>query len=236
MKRYNIFYLFILALFYNNPILGAEQLITLFLKPYPVVSIPEASKKLVNKLHRPGKIARNQSKNYLAPSVSGIFATYGGFLTISDLQGEISFPRKHSKPFIYLVISERITPIIMSGNTIHHWELQEGVPSAMYKMEQKVDPDTKINFWEITQEPAPINNQLPLESITLIADPKYIYIPLGITTFKPVPFLLLPDIYIKKGINLTENALYILNLTHYFGALIPIYKKDKDRYSRYLTY
>ena len=236
MKRYNFFYLFILALFYNNPILGAEQLITLFLKPYPVVSIPDASKKLANKLHRPGKIARNQSKNYLPPPISGIFATYGGFLTVSDLQGEISFPRKHSKPFIYLIISERITPIIMSGNTIHHWELQEGIPAAIYKIEQKIDPDTKINFWEITKEPAPANNQLPLESITLIADPKYIYIPLGITIFNPAPNLLLPDIYIKKGINLTENALYILNLTHYFGALLPIYKKDKDRYSRHLTY
>ena len=82
-------------------------------------------------------MANNRAKHILPASISGIFATYGGFLTVSDLNGEITFPRKHRKPFIYLIITEKMSPIIRSGNTIDHWELVEDTPVEMYKFEQK---------------------------------------------------------------------------------------------------
>lgn len=236
MKNINVIFLFILALFCYNPSTKAEQLITIFLKPYPVVSIDAATKKLAPKLNKPGKMANNRAKHILPASVSGIFATYGGFLTVSDLNGEIAFPRKHRKPFIYLIITEKMSPIIRSGNTIDHWELVEDTPVEMYKFEEKFDPDLKVHFWDVTQEPAPANTIIPLESIAIFADPKYIDVPLGISIFKETPHLILPDIYVKKGLNLIADALYVLNLTHYFGGIIPIYKKEPTRYSQQLTY
>lgn len=228
--------LFIVTFFLNNHSLRAEQVITLFLKPYPVVSIEAASKKLAQKFNKPGKVATNRSKHILPAQVSGIFATYAGFLTVSNYDGQISFVRKHSKPFIYFLVTERFTPILRSGNTIDHWELEEGIPARMYKMEQIEDSDSHMPIWQVTQEPLPANNIIPLESMVLIADPKYVYVPVGISLYKASPHLLLPDVYIKKGINLTQNALYIVNLTHYFGSIIPIYKMEKVRYSRHLTY
>lgn len=236
MKNRITLFLFILASFCFNPNLYAEKLLTLFLKPYPVVSSQEASQKLAPKLHRTGKMASNRSKDILPSMISGIFATYGGFLTISDLNGEISFPLLHKSSFIYLIITERLTPIVMAGNTISHWELQEGIPIEVYRAEQKYDAESQLNYWDVTQEPPPANNRVPLESIALFADPKYIYVPLGATIIKESPHLILPDIYVKKGLNLTEQALFILNLSHYFGAIIPLYKKQTDRYSRHLTY
>lgn len=245
--------LLIIALFYSNRTLFADKLITLFLKPYPYPltthteqqqsepmvragTAQEASQKLAPKLHKVGKLASHLSKHILPASVSGIFATYGGFLTVSDLNGEISFPLLHKSPFLYLLITERLAPIIMAGNTISHWELQEGVPAELYRMEQKYDADSRLDFWEVSQEPLPKNNRVPLESLALFADPKYIYVPLGATIFTHSPHLILPDIYVKKGLNLTEQALFILNLTSYFGSILPIYKKEKTRYSTHLTY
>jgi hypothetical protein len=236
MKKFSVQFLFILASFLNNHSVKAEQLITLFLKPYPVISPQADSDKLGKKLHRAGKISNNLSKHYLSPKLSGMFATYGGFLTTSDLNGEISFPRKHVKSFINLIITERLTPIVMASNTIHHWELEEGAPAEAYRMEQKWDPETRLLYWDVTQEPLPKNNIIPLESMVLIADPKYVDVPLGISLFKDSPHLILPDIYIKKGINLTADALYVLNLSHYFGGILPMYKKEKARYLRHLTY
>ncbi len=229
-------FLLILAVFFNNHSLFAEQLITIFLKPYPELSLKEGSEKLGPKLAKPGKLSSTRAKHILKPSIAGIFATYGGFLTISDLNGEVSFPRKHTKPFLYLLITEKLSPIIMSGNTIHHWDLEEDAAAAMYLMEQKWDEQAGIHYWDVSQVPVPENDHVPLESLTIFADPKYIYVPLGISTLKESPHLILPDIYIKKGINLTASALFILNLSQYFGSIIPMYKKQPDRYLRQLTY
>ena len=124
----------------------------------------------------------------------------------------------------------------MAGNTIHHWELEEDTAAAMYLMEQKFDEDIGAHYWDVTQVPIPENNHVPLESIAIFADPKYVYIPLGLSTLKESPHLILPDIYIKRGINLTAEALFILNLTHYFGSVLPLYKKQPDRYLKQLTY
>lgn len=236
MKKFIVQFLFILAGFFNIHSVKAEQLIILFLKPYPVISPKADSDKLGKKFHRAGKISSNLSKHYLPPTLSGMFATYGGWLTTSDLNGEISFPRRHGKSFINLIITERLTPIVRSGNTIDHWELEEGYPAEMYRMEQKWDPEARILYWDVTQEPLPKNNIIPIESLILIANPKYIDVPLGISLFKDSPHLILPDVYVKKGINLTADALYVLNLSQYFGGIIPIYKKGKLHYSRQLTY
>ncbi len=236
MKTSFVRFLFILALFFHIPSLLGEQFINLFLKPYPVITPVAQAQKFIAKIHQPAKLARYQTKRMAPALVSGIFATYGGLLTTSDLNGELTFPWLHEKPFIHLLVTEELTPIVRSGNTIDHWELQEGVPVMAYKMEQKWDDSARAMYWDISKEPVPTNNIIPLESIVIFADPKYVYVPLGVQLFKETPHLILPDIYIKHGVNLTKNALYIVNLSHYFGGIIPVYKKDKARYSRHLTY
>lgn len=229
--------LFILALLFHNPSVWAEQLIVTFLKPYPQIqSSQEQVQKLSGKLAKPGKANTYRAKRLFAPNMAGIFATYGGFLDVSDYLGEIIFPRKHDKPFVYIIVTPRMVPIVMSGNTIHHWELEEDQPAQMFKCEQKYDDEFKTSYWLVTQEPLPANNIIPLESIAFFLDPKYVYIPLGITLYKESPHLILPDIYVKPGFDLTAQALYLLNLSHYFGSIIPEYKKEKDRLSRQLTY
>lgn len=226
---------FILALFLHNPSTYAEQLIVEFLKPYPEVA-QQDTKKLAANLDKAGKPDRYRAKRLFSRPLSGIFATYGGFLDISDSLGEISFPRKHTKPFLYLIITQKMTPMVMSGNTIHHWELEENEPVEVYKFEQIHDEEFNTTYWLVTQEPIPQNNIIPLESLAIFVDPKYVFVPLGITLYTESPHLILPDIYIKPGFDLNAQALYILNLTHYFGSVIPLYKKDKDRFSRQLTY
>jgi hypothetical protein len=124
----------------------------------------------------------------------------------------------------------------MTGNTIHHWELEEDAPAAMYLMEQKFDEDIGLHYWDVTQVPVPENNHVPLESLTIFADPKYVYVPLGLSLLRESPHLILPDIYIKRGINLTAEALFVLNLSHFFGSILPLYKKLPDRYLKQLTY
>ena len=112
-------------------------------------------------------------------------------------------------------------------NTIHHWELNKGEPVKIILAEQKEDHETGLLYWDLQEAPIPVDNVIPLASITILARPENIYIPLGATVTNPSPHLLLPDIYVKPGINKIAEALYMLNLNLFFGTLSIQYKLDK---------
>ncbi len=217
--------LFILAcfLFYQNS--NADPIINLLIRPYPQPAI------IMEKIKKPGKIARHTIEgfaNYQIPA--GIFATYAGFLTISDFDGQIIFPRKHKNPKIQVIITPEITPILMFEKTIHHWQLIPRVPAQMYTFEQKIDQETNTFYWEVKEESLPEDNIIPLSAIIIFAKPRYFYVPPGVTITNESPNLILPSIYAKRGIKITKNALYIFNLSHFFGNVYYRYKKQPKLY------
>jgi hypothetical protein len=219
------------------PKLWADPVITFFLAPYN--KEPKSPEQIKDKMDKPGKINRMLGKEYIWKSlggVPGIFSTYAGFLQMSDLDGQMIFPLKQNKPFLYLTITQRITPIIRSGNTISHFEFESGTPTAFYSIEQKKDPETKLMFWDVQRALLPNDNHIPLETIVIFANPCYILVPEGITLTPESPNWTLPTLYVKKGIALADNALYVLNLSQYFGSLLNIYKKEKKGYISHLVY
>lgn len=220
------------------PMLKAEKLITLFVRPYPTLSSKDKADKIMAKVANPAKLARQHLKHVLNNSrlVSGIFATYGGFITISDLNGQIRFPRQHDKPHISLLITERITPIVRSGNTLSHWEINTDYATAMYEFVKITDPKSSLEYFEAREVALPANNVVPLESIVLFAKPKFIEVPQGVTMSYQSPHLILPDIYVKKGITLTDESLYVLNVAQYYGLLTMVTKAEPRRYSTHLMY
>jgi len=213
-----------------------DEAITFFFKPYPIIKDSKLSQKIVDKLRRPGKIAKYTLNGALQESIlDGIFSSYAGFLTVSDLNGQSAFPRKHENPLIYFLITTKITPMMMSGITIHHWELETGTPAAMYSAEKKQDEETDAFYWDVQKIELPENNRIPLETVIVFAKPKNIYIPTGITLSHKSANIILPDIYVKKGINILKNALYVLNIKHFFGTIRHMYKPEETRYARHLT-
>ncbi len=211
--------------------LNADHVITMFMEPYPLMAQSQQARVFINKLKKPGKIAKEHIKALGSnPITKGIFSTYGGYLAMSNNDGQTTFARKHVLPVIYLLITNKITPVLMAGNTIHHWEIEQKTPAKMYKVERLHDETEEIYYWLVQQVPLPENNRIPLEAITILAKPKHIYVPEGITLTQDSPNLILPSIFIKKGIKTNTNALYILNLRQFFGQLYPTYKKEVARY------
>ena len=203
------------------PNLHAEQLISFFFQPYPMGQELERAEKLKQKLGHPSKRARIAFKQMMTDShiISGIFTTYAGFLTVSDLNGQVQFPRKHPAPTVSLIIAERITPIVRSGNTLSHWELNLDYPAQMYSIIRYENPDIDQVYFITHPQEIPENGVVPIDAIVLFAPPKYVYVPLGLHESYQSPHLLLPDIFVKSGITLQGEALYVLNVMHYFGLL-----------------
>lgn len=211
--------------------LNADHVITMFMEPYPLLPESAEAQHLMHKLKKPGKIAKERLKSLgTNPTNKGILSTYAGFLAMSNNDGQTTFARKHVLPVIYLLITNKITPVMMAGNTIHHWEIEQNTPAKMYKMERLHDESEEVYYWLVQEVPLPANNRIPLESITVLAKPKHIYVPEGITLAQNSPNLILPSIYIKKGIKINTNALYMLNLRQFFGQLYPIFQKKVARY------
>ena len=184
------------------------------------------------KLAKPHVIAKRTLEGVLSHNpIAGIFSSYFGFLNVSDQNGQTMFPRKQSKSIIKLVISNKITPIIMFQNTVSHWELVPGVPAALFECEQKEDEETKLTFWDITQATLPENNQIPSQdALIIIAKPHNVMIPTGITLAPMGANLILPELYVKKSIQTARNALYMLNLSFLFRPVDLLYKKAATSY------
>lgn len=221
--KYRILFFSVSLLCLINHVL-ADPIISFFMRHYPD---QEYYLKQVKKPWR--QTSQMHTQLDLQPLV-GLYASYGGMIQTSDLNGQISFPRKHTGNILYLVVTTEIIPIIMFYNTVHHWEINPKLPATIYQLEQKKDPETNILFWEVSISSLPVNNILPLESIVIFAKPTNIYLPIGVHTAKEQPNLQLPDVYVKKGINIVENSLYVTTMEHFFSSVKKEIGKKEPKY------
>lgn len=221
--KYRILFFSVPFLCLINHVL-ADPIISFFMRHYPD---QEYYLKQVKKPWR--QTSQMHSQLNLQP-LSGLYASYGGMIQVSDLHGEITFPRKHTGNSLYLVITTEIIPITMFYNTVHHWEINPKLPATIYQLEQKKDKETNITYWEVSISSLPVNNILPIESIVIFAKPTNIYLPVGVYATSESSNLMLPDIYVKKGINVVENSLYVTALGHFFASVKKEIGKKEPKY------
>lgn len=229
MKK-SIYGLSLLAatLFTLHARLPFTHVMTFFIIPAPFLQEDDAEA-FTARVTQPGRVASKIAHSVAKPSSQGIFATYGGYLVISDPNGQITFPRMQQTTKFTLIITEKIEPIFMLGNTIHHWTLLN-IPTAIYSLEAKQDEATKLYYWDVKPAPRPQDTMIPLNSIVIFAKPKNIIVPTGITITPGSPHLFLPALYSVKNINDAMLGLTVLSFRQFFGPLMITNKKENNTY------
>ena len=218
------------CILHNTNILSLNSL-SFFLRPYPEIEIQEAAKIAGHKIQTPGKLAK-----YMMPSpidnhlVRGIFSSYAGYLSVSDTSGQTTFPLRHNKPYTYYLITPEIFPVIMFGNTVHHWELMPKNPASLFKVEKTKDEELNEYYWQVTQIPLPEDKIISKKAVIIFADPSKIYVPEGITPTQDNPQLILPDVYVKKSIAKAPEALYVLTIRQFFAPPTKGYQHEALRH------
>ncbi len=208
--------------------LNADRIIAFFFEPYP--GDEAHAQNLSNKLQKPGHVAKCMINGYACYSqVAGIFSSYAGYTEHSDVYGYTAFPRKQDIASFDILVTQAITPVFMLANTVSHWQIEKQNPAAMYHVELKQDEKTEMLYWDVTQGKLPEDGKIPVHSIIIFADPKHIVIPIGITLTEDSPNLLLPTIYVKKGIKATNHAIYLLNMNFLFAPVKEIHKKSPKK-------
>lgn len=219
-----------IACFLINIMMWTDPIIIFNFKPYPLLPNDTYCHTITKSLKELGKISQQCVFGILDKHLpTGIFVTYGGYLNVSDAMGDISFPFKQTKPTINILITPRIEPVMMAGNTVHHWIFDQNTPATMFKFTMQKDVPTNITYWDAQPALLPKDNKIGLDTIIILAKPHHIYIPSGITPTKETANLVLPDIYVKKGLNNISQALYALNLKHLFGTVRYINKAEPKR-------
>jgi hypothetical protein len=206
-----------------------SSIITFFIYESPF-NAPQEITKLKGKDIAPGGLANKIASSLITQANRGIFVTYGGYLVISDFNGQVSFPRMQQKTDFILIVTEQIKPILMIGNTIHHWEIVPTVPASSYSITKKQDNGTKLFYWEVQSIANPENNIIPLNSIVIFAKSKNIIVPTGITLSNDNPQLILPPVYSVKSNANVIPTLKVLQVRQFFGTLRLDNKKENATY------
>ncbi len=206
----------------------ADPIITFNFKPYPTFPSAQYCHKVMQDL---GHMSNSCRLGVLDQQlVAGIEVTYSGYLTVSDDLGEISFPHKPSKPVLTLLVTNRIAPVMMAGNTVHHWTIEKDSPAAFYQLSMEKDPLMQgTSYWNVKSLPLPADNAIPLQTIIILEDPQYIQMPLGATLAQESANFVLPDIYVKRGIDNHTQALYAIDIKHLFDGVHYLKKTEPLR-------
>lgn len=211
-KNYYAHPLLLLVIFAS---IGADPgpRISFFFRPQPLSD----AEKISQKLKKPGKIAKYTLNGIVHPiSVEGILATYGGYIDTSNYNGEISFPRKHQKAGVDILITPEIIPVSLFENTILNWNRVPGLPAKIYSCEQKYDDQKSEYYWETQEVALSQEVSIPPATIVIIAKPKNIDMNIGKKITSGTANLVLPDLYVKKGMNIIKKSTYMLTIRHLF--------------------
>ncbi len=227
MKKEHYIHLMILLLISCS--IQAVPRIVLFFKQAPLTD----AEKISQKLKKPGKLAKYVAKGMMKASpIEGIVAVYGGYMAASDHNGELSFPRKHQKSIVNILITPEIVPVPLSENTILNWRRIPGIPATMYECEVSYNEDKAYHYWQTREVPLEENMTVPLATIVVVAKPKNVQIDLEKALTHETANLVLPSFYVKKGINVIENSLYMLTVRHLFK---PIHTEENREPLKIIT-
>jgi hypothetical protein len=211
MKKINCIHLILLLAI--SCLVYAEPRIVLFFKQEPLTD----AEKIHEKLKKPGKIAKYTVKGMMQTSpIEGFIGIYGGYVSASDYNGELSFPRKHQKNIVDIIITPEVMPVPLFESTIHHLNRIAGLPATMYRCEFIHNDQKNEDYWQTSEIPLPEDLAIPLSAIVIIAKPKNIRMEIGKTSAHESGNFVLPNIFVKKGITTIDNSLYMLTIRHLF--------------------
>ncbi|KKP35712.1 MAG: hypothetical protein UR26_C0002G0012 [candidate division TM6 bacterium GW2011_GWF2_32_72] len=208
---------------------SSKHSIVLFIRPLPLelqnMSATQIKAQQVAKIKQDletvGKVTKRILQSALDPDkTSGIYAMYQGYLSLSNINGMVMFPRNTKEADFNIVISNKVHPVFMFHVTISHWETERGFPVKKYSVTRKQDKETKLFYWEVREEEVISPKINPNNTIIIVAKPQNILVPEGITPTTDTPQIILPDIFYKKGFSSVANALNVWDIKEFFDTPI----------------
>ena len=204
---------------------GVDSIVTFFINKYPENKTEKIAAEEIDCKHGINGLCCPTTWD-----TSGIMIAYGGYITTSNLSGQVTLPFAGQSPNFSFIITPQIKPIFMLGGTVHHWEIPTTAHAAYYTINRGYDKETKTYFWNTQQGTPPKKGIIPLNAIVIFQPTDNVIIPLGIAITSGDAQYRLPPLYIKQGSHFAQAALEALRIKNFFTPVRNIYKKQQDRY------
>lgn len=166
-------------------------------------------------------------KALIHPKLSGFMAIYGGYSDISNPDGTISLPLRHTEPKLYIAITPDFTLVKVREQTISHAEYKAGVPAVLYQCDRIKDAANMV-FWDIKQIPLPQDSRINPLTVVILTKPSNLYVPAGKHLAVESTHLVLPDIYVVGNVDNEDIFLLTLDQKIYFESILSEVSKPTD--------
>jgi hypothetical protein len=222
MKSFKIVFLIIISTCISSQKIKSNAVITFFIKEKKVKEIKSENhnERIVSKsLQQPSFVhGIEKDRSWLdQPGVDGLYASYLGYLTVSDKNGQITFPRQQQNDIIHLLITPEVQPEFMISPTlIHNWITKKKSPADFYEINRKKNKKLQTYYFDIKKIKIP--EKIPMNTIIIYSDPDTINLDTGIFLNTYSTNFILPDLQAKK-INSIKNSLYTLSIKQYFEQI-----------------
>jgi hypothetical protein len=179
------------------------------------------------------EIAQEILKHHLAsPLVQGIYASYLGYITYTDYNGQVILPNKESKDELTVVVTSQIYPVMLQGLTVHHFEIPHETDAHFYRYALVHDEKHKKSHWNISRMERPASSQVPDNALIILAKPQDIEIVPGTFEAHASPNFILPDIYVHTGIDTPFCVLKFVKINRFFEPLTLEKQYQEQSYSQ----
>ena len=205
----------------------APNVITLFMKPYEM--LPEFKQEETTKaeiFHNPHWLTEKFLRGPFdyATDPRGVYVTYAGFVDTIDINRQVRFPRLTQENEITLIVTRKLVPVVIRGNTVEYFLRDKNYDIAYYNLKRMNDPEKKIEYWNVEKADVPANKKISPSALIIFAEPDHIVVPLGKTVATPGPNLVLPAIYANKGLEKDYNAFSFVKINRYFDPIQQVTK------------
>ncbi len=204
--------------------------INMFIQEYPQANSTNQFKSITYQ----GLPKQLMKSAFYQPVNVGIYGIYSGYLSHTNDFGLLSFPRKTIREQFNLVITPEMKPRFLISNTIQQWQISDPKETKMYQVKRLKDPETKIYYWKVLEQNLPNDLQIPLHSIIILAKPKNIFVPFGVTVTNKSTNIVLPTIYAKRGLDRIKQALFVIKIKQFFAPTSFIQKTTDQDISKIL--
>lgn len=232
MNFYKIFLLGIFSCTISGSLYTSDSIVTFFFQKYPYIKVKSTTldvTKYSQKLKQPSYMYKTITKHHYRNALPNVMCMYRGNVALSDQNGQITFKRVQQTGDMYILVTTHIIPAyIVAPATINNWVIDTKYPTKMYLAKQHYDQQSTLYYYDVQPVEIPHNKNIPLNTIIIIADPEYVYVPQGATIIDYSSNIHLPPILIKRGFCFVYNSLYTLAIKEYFRQTKTTIKQDAN--------
>jgi len=213
-----------------------STIMTFFVEHQPVQEpkiVQEIKKEKMRTLVSVKEIKRRQLRQFEKPrAIPGVQVVYMGSTTHSDHNGQIFIGRQHGGDTLTFLITPAIRPVLLDENLVSHFKVGTGQPAQWYSLTRTKNPKDKKWYWSVTKTTPPSGSTIPLETITILADPSHVYLDEGShVTIKGSNFFL-PTVYVQPGDHTGKAAIPFIDFNRYFATTDYVKKFSNERYAQ----